>query len=126
MNNPTTTTKGSICQSSQLSQNQLIEFINDLKDAIQNGHFNESNNNTTSSSSSSTSSTSSSTITTTSTTIALNETNTNLTNNINLKNVNNLSNQTFSYIISWLKHQQQLAQIGPKNEQQQQVRVYIF
>jgi hypothetical protein len=67
---------------------KIIEFMQDLKEAIQNGEFQQYED----------------------TCNAANETeaaelvgNSNLANIIN---VNNLSNQTFNYIINWLKQQQ--------------------
>ena len=67
-----------------MNDSKVIEFINDLKRAIQTGEFQQqlkSNSDATDSQSLSVIS--------------------------NLINVDNLSNQTFSYIINWLKQQQQ-------------------
>ena len=67
------------------TNSKIIEFMQDLKSAIENGQFqnNEDQINI--------------------------EMNNDFENNIqisNLLNVNNLSNQTFSYIINWLRQQQ--------------------
>lgn len=92
----------------QATNKRLIEFIYDLKEAIESGHFasassspsaaaNEKDNNVCSISSLTRTTT---TTTTTTATVAPS------TVFSNLLNVDNLSNQTFTYIVSWLKQHQ--------------------
>lgn len=95
INNTTTSMNNNTLLNANINKNntKLIEFIHDLKEAIQNGEFQTNNNN-------------------------------NYSNNQHylhhqqhqqqeqqqqyetINHVNNLSNQTFNYIINWLKQQQ--------------------
>ncbi len=68
---------------------RILEFMQDLKEAIQNGEFQQCEQTRNAANKQTESSTESNEI-----------------NDGNLINVNNLSNQTFNYIINWLKQQQ--------------------
>lgn len=68
---------------------KLIEFIHDLKEAIQNGEFQQSNN-----------------ILNQQLQIQQQQKQQQEQQYEQINNVNNLSNQTFNYIINWLKQQQ--------------------
>lgn len=72
---------------------KLIEFIYDLNQAIKNGHFSKQENSDESRD--------------VSCTLRQNDSNSQLNNLINVKN---LSNSTYTYIISWLKNQQRVQQ----------------
>lgn len=93
-NNHQTNKKNNNNNHNHHNNTKLIEFIHDLKEAIQNGEFQQAN-----------------------TTPSHTKINGNLQQQLKLhnqhhqqyetiSNVNNLSNQTFSYIINWLKQQQ--------------------
>jgi hypothetical protein len=88
---------------------RIIEFVHDLKNAIENGHLKNDEKPHQLDLKSNAQSTDGQGISST----TLNQIS-------NLMNVNNLSNHTFSYIINWLKTHQQQKQQQDQQQQQQQ------
>ena len=101
---------------------RIIEFVHDLKNAIENGHLRNSDQQTSAEiaplQSSSVFSDSN----------AANNSVSNLfsTQISNLMNVNNLSNQTFSYIVNWLKTHQPKSNQNQHSSSSNKVKLFLI